>query len=63
MVKKRIAFTITPTEEQDDWLREQATRGFRSVNSIVLEMISEKMLSGHQKTSFHDVEMAKAPNA
>lgn len=36
---KRIVYSITPTPQMDDWLQSQASEGFRSVNSVVLELI------------------------
>lgn len=62
-MSKRIAYTITPTKAQDDWLKSMAANGFRSVNSIVLEMIQEKMMLSHQTTSNPDEAKEKAPNA
>jgi hypothetical protein len=63
-MKKRIAFSITPTPDQKDFLELEARSGFRSVNSVVLEMIQERMMLKKQSTSFQtDVKNEKAPNA
>jgi hypothetical protein len=62
-MKKRIAFTITPKPDQKEFLEAEAESGFRSVNSVVLEMIQEKMMLKQQSTSFQLGETnEKAPN-
>lgn len=50
-MSKRIAYSITPTPQMDHWLQAKASEGFRSVNSVVLELIERERLESEKENA------------